>query len=135
MMEHKLPSSICTESQRVTIVLDGLASAGCGAPMVERQILSVPGVIRVFASLATEMAYIDYEPGQVTHDALTQAIWNLSRLYGYRYAQRRRVRTGLVSGRADRCVARAATSRGNLGILKKEVLPMKPGSAQSRLVK
>jgi copper chaperone CopZ len=48
--------------QRITVPVEGLSCGGGGALAVERALMKMPGVIRVYVNPATEMAYVEYDP-------------------------------------------------------------------------
>lgn len=62
------------KTQRVTVPLYNLSCGGGGVLIIERALARVPGVVRVYANPATEMAYIEYDPEQATPDRFVQAI-------------------------------------------------------------
>lgn len=62
------------KTQRVTVPLYDLSCGGGGVLIIERTLARVPGVARVYANPATEMAYVEYDPEQVTPDRLVQTI-------------------------------------------------------------
>jgi YHS domain-containing protein/copper chaperone CopZ len=66
--------------ERVTLPIFGLGCGGGGSITVERQLLRTPGVLWAYVNPATEMAYIRYHSGLVTHDDLVDVIEEL----GYR---------------------------------------------------
>lgn len=51
--------------EKVTAAIHGLTCGGGGALTLERALGGIPGVVRVYVSPATEVAYIEYDPGQV----------------------------------------------------------------------
>lgn len=61
-------------TQRVTVPLYDLSCGGGGVLTIERALARVPGVVRVYANPATEMAYVEYNSEQVTPDRFVQAI-------------------------------------------------------------
>jgi Cu+-exporting ATPase len=60
--------------QRVTLPIDGLGCGGGGALTVERVIARLPGVSRVYVNAATEMAYVELDPGRCTPDDISRAV-------------------------------------------------------------
>lgn len=60
--------------ERVTLPIFGLDGDGAGPEAVQRDLLRTPGVLWAHVNLATEMAYIEYQPGQITHDGLIDVI-------------------------------------------------------------
>jgi copper chaperone CopZ len=49
----------------VTAAIHGLTCGGGGALTLERALGRIPGVVRVYVSPATEVAYIEYDPERV----------------------------------------------------------------------
>ena len=70
-------------TQRITLPIYDLCCGGGGALTVERALAKVPGVLRVYANPATELAYIDYDPSLVDLPQLVAAIESV----GYRAGQ------------------------------------------------
>lgn len=60
--------------------IDGLDCPGSGAIAIEKALASRPGVLRAYVNPATEMAYIDFDPG-ITDEA---AIVRVVEVSGYR---------------------------------------------------
>ncbi|GBF04411.1 hypothetical protein DAERI_020008 [Deinococcus aerius] len=59
-------------TQRLTIPIDGL---GCGGALRAEGVLSrLPGVIRAYVNPATEMGYVEYDPGQFDLSHLRSAL-------------------------------------------------------------
>ena len=54
--------SVTMKTQRITLPIDGLSCGGGGALMIERALIRTPGVVYVYISPATEMAYVEYNP-------------------------------------------------------------------------
>lgn len=79
--------------ERVTLPILGLGCGGGGSSTIERQLLRTPGVLWAYVNPATEMAYIEYHSGLITHDDLIDVIEEL----GYRSlrAERRDSDSGL----------------------------------------
>lgn len=61
-------------TQRVTLPLYNLSCGGGGVLLIERSLVRTPGVVRAYANPATEMAYIVYDPEQVTLAHLVKVI-------------------------------------------------------------
>ena len=59
---------------RVTMAIYDLGCWGSGALIVERALARAPGVIRVYANPATEMAYIEYDPALISPAQLIAAV-------------------------------------------------------------
>ncbi len=51
-----------TKTTRVALPIYGLGCGGGGVLTVERVLLRIHGVRRVYANPATEMAYVEYDP-------------------------------------------------------------------------
>jgi len=64
-----------TESQIVTLKIGGMHCASC-VGNVERFLANTPGVLDVKVNLATEKAFVEFDPGVATRDALKQAVEN-----------------------------------------------------------
>ncbi len=58
----------------ITVPIEDFGCAGSGALIVERALVKVPGVLRVYVNAATEMAYVQYDADQCTVDALEKAV-------------------------------------------------------------
>lgn len=58
----------------ITVPIEDFGCAGSGALIVERALVKVPGVLRVYVSAATEMAYVQYDADRCTVDALEEAV-------------------------------------------------------------
>jgi Copper chaperone len=52
----------------------GLGCGGAGASTIERELTATAGVVRVYVNLATETAYVDYDPAETDPWSLAQAI-------------------------------------------------------------
>lgn len=59
---------------RVTIPLYGLSFGGDDTPAVEQALYRVAGVRNAYASPATEMAYVEYDPDRCCPERLVEAI-------------------------------------------------------------
>ncbi len=62
---------------RVTLPIVGLTCGGGGALSIEQALQALPGVIRAYVNPATEMAYVEYRPQQVTADDLVKVVEDL----------------------------------------------------------
>ena len=62
---------------RVTLPISGLACGGGGVISIEQTLQALTGVIRTYVNPATEMAYVEYWPTEVTTDQLATAIEEL----------------------------------------------------------
>ena len=51
-----------------------LGCGGAGARTVERELAATDGVVRVYVNPATEMAYVDYDPGETDLSTLVRAV-------------------------------------------------------------
>lgn len=60
--------------ERTTFAISGLGCGGGGVLTVERALAKLAGVARVYVNPATEMAYVEYDPTQVTPRQLTDAV-------------------------------------------------------------
>lgn len=60
--------------QRVIVPLYDLSCGGGGVLIIERALGRVPGVVRVYANPATEMAYVEYDAEQVTSEQFVRVI-------------------------------------------------------------
>ena len=58
----------------ITVPIDDFGCSGSGALIVERALIKVPGVLRVYVNAATEMAYVRYDADRCTVDALEKAV-------------------------------------------------------------
>jgi len=59
---------------RVTMAISGLTCGGGGALSVERALVKLPGVVRVYVNPATEMAYVEYDPERLGWEQLAAAV-------------------------------------------------------------
>ena len=59
---------------RITLPIADLAYRCGGVPAVQAAILAVHGVACAYVSPATEMAYVEYDPGTVGEHELNRAI-------------------------------------------------------------
>ena len=59
---------------RATLPILGLTCGGGGVLAVELALQQAPGVLRAYANPATEMAYVEYDPGKTDLGALERAI-------------------------------------------------------------
>ena len=59
---------------RLTLAIYDLGCGGGGVLTIERALIHVPGVIRVYANPATEMAYIEYNSAMTHPDQLIAAV-------------------------------------------------------------
>lgn len=73
--------------ERLTIAIDDLACAGGDAQAAERTIAHVAGVLEVYVNPATENAYVDYDPAQVTPETLREKV----REFGFSRRERAQV--------------------------------------------
>lgn len=62
------------KTARVVLPILGLSCGGGGALGLERALLRVPGVLRVYVNPATEMAYVEYDPARVAPGELAAAV-------------------------------------------------------------
>lgn len=62
------------QTQRVTLPLYDLSCGGGGVLTIERALVRTLGVVSAYANPATEMAYVEYDPQQVTPERLVKAI-------------------------------------------------------------
>ena len=62
------------DRQTITLPLEDFGCAGSTPIIVERALVNVPGVLRVYVNTATEMAYVQYDAERCTETALRQAI-------------------------------------------------------------
>ena len=60
--------------ERITVVVYGLTKDGGATLNLEQALLGVPGVSLAYVNAATEMAYVEYAPTQITHAQLLRAI-------------------------------------------------------------
>ncbi len=60
-------------SEKIILDVGGMKCAGC-VSAVERQLMQYPGVKSACVNLATEVAVVDTEPGEVDQDALAQRL-------------------------------------------------------------
>jgi cation transport ATPase len=58
----------------ITVPIEDFGGAGSGTLIVERALVNVPGVLRVYVNAATEMAYVQYDADRCTVDALEEAV-------------------------------------------------------------
>ncbi|MGE5334105.1 MAG: cation transporter [Nitrososphaerota archaeon] len=58
----------------ITVPIEDFGCAGSGALIVERALIKVPGVLRVYVNASTEMAYVQYDAEYCTVVDLTDAI-------------------------------------------------------------
>lgn len=66
-----MPLDIATP---IALPIGGLGESGERAPALEAVLQQLRGVLRAYVSPFTRLAYLDYEPGQVTEDQLVGAI-------------------------------------------------------------
>jgi copper chaperone CopZ len=59
---------------RIMLVIEGLDWEGRGALPIERALTQVPGVGRAYVNPDTEMAYVEYDPGESTPAQLIAAV-------------------------------------------------------------
>jgi copper chaperone CopZ len=62
------------KTQRITVPIEDLSCGGGGSLQVERALAHLPGVVYVYVSPATEMAYVEYDPQQVDNKYLVKAV-------------------------------------------------------------
>ena len=62
------------KTQRITLPIDYLSYGGGGALLVERALARTPGVVYVYVSPETEMAYIEYDPALSDPDRLVKVV-------------------------------------------------------------
>lgn len=62
------------KSQRITLPIDGLSCGGGGVLIVEHALARTPGVVYVYVSADTEMAYIVYDPAVSDPDRLIRVV-------------------------------------------------------------
>lgn len=62
------------KTQRITLPIDYLSYGGGGALLVERSLARTPGVVYVYVSPETEMAYIKYDPALSDPDRLIKVV-------------------------------------------------------------
>jgi copper chaperone CopZ len=60
--------------QTVTVPIEDFGCSGSGALIVERALVNVPGVLRVYVNAATEAAYVKYDADRCTIAALQAAV-------------------------------------------------------------
>ena len=72
--EMPVASPLAHRRSRDTFPIAGLSCGGGGALTVERALLETPGVIRAYVNAATEMAYVEFDPGQTGLVDLKEAI-------------------------------------------------------------
>lgn len=65
---------------KVALQISGLSCGGGGALSIERVVKRLPGVAKVYVNPATETAYVDYTPDQVSPEQIARAVREL----GYR---------------------------------------------------
>ena len=67
--------SVAGPGQRVRVTLP-IFGLGCGteAPIVERALVKVPGVVHAYVNPATEMAYVDYHSCACNAEGLQDAV-------------------------------------------------------------
>ena len=63
--------------RRTTLPIYGLGCGGGGALTIERALTRTPGVRRVYVNPMTEMAYLEYNPAQVTPSKIVAVIEDL----------------------------------------------------------
>ncbi|HYW18032.1 MAG TPA: heavy metal translocating P-type ATPase [Nodularia sp. (in: cyanobacteria)] len=69
----KLTPEPAPTSEKIILDVGGMKCAGC-VSAVERQLMQYPGVKSACVNLATEVAVVETEPGQVDQDALAQRL-------------------------------------------------------------
>ena len=62
------------KTQRITLPIDDLSFGGGGALIVERALAQTSGVVYVYVSPATEMAYIVYDPSLTDPNHLIKVV-------------------------------------------------------------
>ena len=87
------------------LVLEGMHCNAC-ATRIQRGLHRLPGVVSASVNLATERAYVSYDPGRLNPDDLCRAVKNI----GYGASPPPPDRAGLPVGRSDHWTLRAALS-------------------------
>ncbi len=59
---------------RLVVSILGLSCGGGGALEVERALLRLTGVVRVYVNPLTEMAYVEYDPATFEPEAIERAV-------------------------------------------------------------
>ena len=62
------------KTQRITLPINDLSCGGGGALIVERALAQTSGVVYVYVSPATEMAYIVYDPSLTDPNHLIKVV-------------------------------------------------------------
>jgi P-type Cu+ transporter len=91
--------------KKVSILISGMSCASC-AQRIEKGVERLPGVGRVAVNLAAEKASVEYDPGQVNGEALTQAIEKLGYGASLEQEQQNRVELRLTGMNCAACAAR-----------------------------
>lgn len=68
--------------QRVTLAIDGLSYARTGGPAVDGALRAVRGVIHVYINPSIEMAYVEFDPSQVSPGDIRNAVQSAGYLVG-----------------------------------------------------
>lgn len=60
--------------RQVQIPVYDLGCGGAGASTIERDLAAADGVLRAYVNPATEIAYVDYDPGETDPWTLARAV-------------------------------------------------------------
>jgi hypothetical protein len=72
-MQHE-PTAPETHLHRITLVVNGLDPHGARAAMLRQRLEALPGVFGAYVSGSTEMAFVVYDPEQLTVDGISEAV-------------------------------------------------------------
>jgi Cu+-exporting ATPase len=61
-------------NRKVALPIIDLSCGSGGAMLIERLLTNLPGVVDVYVNPATETAYVEYEPAEVSEEQFGQAI-------------------------------------------------------------
>jgi len=62
------------DPMKCSLAVIGLSCGGGGAISVERVVMRLDGVVRVYVNPATETAYVDYDPARTSVERIAAAI-------------------------------------------------------------